>query len=243
MKPCPNNMDVIHILPSGKRVIVPNRPTYYVYLYTCRESGKQYVGATSNITRRSYQHANGGSHARAFTSAIKKYGIEAFTFEILSKHHRVDIAAQSEQEAIRVLRTLSPNGYNLQAGAPFTKYAGPMSDATKAKQSALHLGQFVSKETRAKHSVAMMGKRYSLGHHHTDESKQKISVAMIGTTRCVGHHHTEKTKAKMSASKMGNKNRLGYHYSAEGRAKMSASIKRMWALKHAAQQNIPPIYS
>ena len=75
-------------------------------------------------------------------------------------------------------------------------------------------GYTVSKETRAKMSLAHMGNRNCLGRHLTTEHRNRISLAIRGkkrsdTTRAniaqarVGKKHTEETRAKLSLSKSG----------------------------------------
>ena len=67
---------------------------HYIYCYTNRENNKQYIGQTNNIERRKKQHLQDSIHCHQghetsynspFHSAIRKYGIDNFNFEILDK--------------------------------------------------------------------------------------------------------------------------------------------------------------
>jgi group I intron endonuclease len=109
---------------------------YYLYRYMHKETKKIYVGMTNDINRRIKAHTRGHSGARAFNGAVKKHGIDAFDFLILAKYCSVDEAAEMEQVAINTLGALAPSGYNLKAGAPFTRYSGPQTIETRARISA-----------------------------------------------------------------------------------------------------------
>jgi group I intron endonuclease len=205
---------------------------YTVYQYQHRESGKKYIGVTNDPARRYRMHAKGTSGARAFTNAVKKYGIDAFVLTEISHHRRWDIAARAEQDSILKL-SLSPKGYNCIAGAPFTQYHGPHSNDTKAKISAANVGKVKSFETRSRISESKKGQPSTfLGHHHSLESKAKNSMAHMGKkasseTRAKmlgrpspfrGHHHSDKTKKILAEV------HTGLHHSIETRNRMSANL-------------------
>lgn len=80
-------------------------------------SGKRYVGQTWNEQRRKQEHYAAKGKSVAFHAAIKKYGKDAFVYEVL---HR-DIEDQSEMnrlESMEIQRfnTIYPHGYNLTSG-------------------------------------------------------------------------------------------------------------------------------
>lgn len=103
-------------------------------------SGKSYIGVTKNQEKRQKQHAIGRSGARAFNNAVKKYGIGAFDLRVLAVFDDYIEASRIEQAAIQAFGTLSPSGYNLTAGAPFTQYNGPISEETRSRLSAVSKG-------------------------------------------------------------------------------------------------------
>lgn len=174
-----------------------------LYQYTHRESGKRYVGVTTNLSRRFVEHAKGRGHAIAFNAAIKKYGIEAFIYQVLAVFDDVAAAAYHEQAAIMKFGTLAPGGYNLMAGAPYTKYRGPLS-AESIKKCAANI----------KKAMAHPG------------VKERISSAKIGNkygSANKGRIFSAETLVKMSAVQKGHKT------SAETCSALSAASTSAWS--------------
>jgi len=182
---------------------------YYLYSYTNSVNEKCYIGVTSDLTRRKRDHAKGCSGASAFNRAIKKYNIDTFIFRILAILDNADEAMRTEQAAIEIYKTLSPNGYNLRAGAPYTLYTGSPSEETRTKMSIAHRssekaknhlseinsnpelkkqliernksrkGIPLSLELRQKLSNISKGRKFS------EETRKKISIANKGKTRSI----------------------------------------------------------
>lgn len=99
---------------------------HYIYCYTNKINNKKYIGQTNNIERRKKQHIQDSvhchkgheiSHNLPFHSAIRKYGIDNFEFEILEiiETENWDEVNNLESEYINNFQTICPNGYNLQA--------------------------------------------------------------------------------------------------------------------------------
>lgn len=222
---------------------------FTLYQYTNRTNGKRYIGVTNDPARREQRHAAGTSKARAFNAAMKKYGRDAFDFRILAVFDDVNAASYHEQAAIGQFKSLSPDGYNLRAGAPYTRYSGPMSAETRARMSAANKGKRPSDKTlaaahspqsRAKMSAAQKGRKQTAeqvrknseshkglqpwmkGKHHTEEAKRKNSEAHKGKS----HPHTPESRAKLRAARMKQPHPfLGKVPSEEHRAKISAALK------------------
>lgn len=118
---------------AARDVFNPVVREHYLYQYINRITGKSYIGVTVDLKRREADHRNGTSSGRAFRDAIAKYGWENFERKVLAIFGTADIASYFEREAIIRFGTLSPNGYNLVAGAPHTHYNGTPSEETRAK--------------------------------------------------------------------------------------------------------------
>lgn len=99
---------------------------HYIYCYTNKINNKKYIGQTNNIERRKKQHIQDSIHNHKghevsynlpFHCAIRKYGIENFSFEILEIIDTDDwlIVNKKESEWIKNKNCISPNGYNLKA--------------------------------------------------------------------------------------------------------------------------------
>lgn len=98
---------------------------HYIYCYTNKENNKQYIGQTNNVERRKKQHIQDSIHCHKghevsynlpFHSAIRKYGIDNFTFEILEivETDNWNEVNMLESKYIKNKNSLAPNGYNLK---------------------------------------------------------------------------------------------------------------------------------
>jgi len=188
--------------------------TYVVYVATNIINGNRYIGVTSRgLSYRKSNHyakarakfSNGGSCPK-FHAAIRKYGEDAFSWEILETHASVDEMIAAE---IRLIAELNPE-YNLASGgegARGTKHTEetkrllsekkkgkPLSDERRkkiketaqrvnttpeyrAKMSFVKKGQSKSPEWRAKISAAHKGKKKP----RTPEHQAKITAALRET--------------------------------------------------------------
>lgn len=108
-----------------------------IYIITNTVNGEQYVGQTTSIYPERYIEGhfrsakNGGD--KILYSAIRKYGREVFTSEIIwwcKDKVSLDI---SENSFIRLFETMTPFGYNLKGGGS----RGKFSDELKAKHSVI----------------------------------------------------------------------------------------------------------
>jgi len=211
-----------------------NKTQYCIYIHT-DPSGKSYIGQTNNFARRNTQHKH--KKGRALSSAIKKYGWDAFTHEILVDGLTLDEANDRESYFIELHGTLAPNGYNLMTGGGNASHTPEtclkigathkgkiVSKETREKQSNSHKGHILSIDTRAKLSIAGMDKT------PTEETRTKISAANKGKVFSKDHREnlrkshigstpTDEARANMSAAKRGRT------HSTETREKISASNK------------------
>lgn len=92
-----------------------------IYVLTCTVNGKQYVGKTWQVpSARWTRHINcalRNAHPGVLVHrAIKKYGVESFTAEVIETHQTENSLARAERRCIKRLNTLVPSGYNLTVG-------------------------------------------------------------------------------------------------------------------------------
>lgn len=126
-----------------------------VYKITNAINGKIYVGQTRQpLYKRWWRHCNNGK-CPAITSAIKKYGVENFTIEVIDTATSLEELNEKERQWIEKLNTLAPNGYNLRTG-------GDSYEVTEIARK--HL------------SESHKGKQYGeknpfYGRHHSTEAK------------------------------------------------------------------------
>ena len=193
-------------------VIVPTgieKRKFIIYKATNPVNGKIYVGQTAiSLSDRKAGHiqkVRKGSLSH-FHNAIRKYGLDAFTWETICLCSSKDEANAKECELIKVFNAKAPAGYNITDGGEGT------------------VGFYPSAETRAKMGKAHKGNKRALGYKHSDETKAKLSKAGKGNKRCLGYKHSDEFKAKVSAIMTGNKYMLGYKMPEETKVKISKGM-------------------
>lgn len=202
---------------------------YCVYKHTS-PSGKSYVGQTKNLISREYKHKSINSNCHAFSNAIKKYGWDNFTHEILKDNLTLNEANYWEKFYINSHVTLSPHGYNLTTGGDNRK----VSEESRKKMSIFQSNQ--SDETKRKRveslkianqSEETKRKRREAAKNISDETRLKISVSSMGRRpseysknlmRIAALNMTEEHKLKIKESKK--------NISIETRKKLSESAKK-----------------
>lgn len=203
-----------------------------IYLITNTITGKKYIGQTVDLKTRWREHRrSAGIENRALYRAMRKYGINVFSFEVIEECP-VDLLNYREMDYILTLRShVSQHGYNMTWGGtdcqgeknPF--FGKKHSDDTKAKWSedrkgrtSWNKGISPSEETKAKISATLMGNTaWNKGVAATEEHKRKLSEAHIGIIQSVetvakraksltGQKRTPEQKERMSLAKVGKKN-------------------------------------
>lgn len=167
---------------------------YTVYMHTS-PSGKRYVGITKQKPGIRWRNGQGyQAHHPHFYSAIKKYGWENFSHEIVAE----GLSKQdAEAKEIELIATYNSNcreyGYNIENGG---NSIGKHSEETRRKISHHLKGHGVSLETRAKLRAANLGKR---GKPLTIEHRERLRQANTGKVA------SEETRLRLSQSHKGIK--------------------------------------
>lgn len=139
---------VLHNEDMRERLVSQREKSEYtIYLLWNRASRKGYVGVTARTLA---QRLNGHLTAtrgrsqdscRALNAAIRKYGIESFTSEVVTVLDNEADASAAECYYIEQLGTMSPKGYNIREGG----YAGARWSAeTRARQSVAHKARWAA---------------------------------------------------------------------------------------------------
>jgi group I intron endonuclease len=169
-----------------------------IYKITNTINGNCYIGQSVNISKR-WQAYNCKSKDRTpIIHAVKKYGVEAFEFEIVERCSR-ELLNEREIFWISELKCLAPSGYNLSTGGRKTTWAYKPTAETLRKRSIALTGKKRSEETKLKISLAQKGKIQPPGHMEmlrllsigrpswnkgvpmTDEAKEKVRSSKVGT--------------------------------------------------------------
>jgi len=121
---------------------------FEVYCITNQANGKRYVGVTTTgyenrFANHLWHSKKSKSSCRALHSAMRKYGAECFSVELLEFARDWRHMNQLEREWIKKLDTLAPAGYNLTDGGD----AGTFSDETRQMMSDRLRGRPVSQKT------------------------------------------------------------------------------------------------
>ncbi len=197
---------------------------YCVYCHTNKINGKKYFGITGMKPERRWQNGNGYRNNRHFSLAIKKYGWDNFSHDILFENLTKEQAEDKEVYLIKLYRTNERQfGYNISNGG---EARGKQSQETRALLSVL------AKERYKTQNNPMYNR------HHTELSKMKMSMALKGriideqtrkklSAAGKGRIVSQETRDKLSIALKGRPSKLkGVPRSAETREKISCSKKK-----------------
>lgn len=177
-----------------------------VYCHTNNINGKKYFGITSRDPEKRW--GKNGSEYRVeshpvFGRAIKKYGWDNFTHEILFNNLSKEQACEKESELIALYKTNCTRytnpayGYNMSDGGESGSSGYVWSDEAKKRLSKILTGRVVSEETRQKLKEIHIGVPLSSFH------RQRLSEAHMGNPSArKGVRLGEDVKSKISKSKL-----------------------------------------
>lgn len=152
-----------------------NDKEFVVYCHTNNINNKKYIGITCQSISQRFRNGKGYKSCPHFNNAIKLYGWDNFSHEILFSGLSQDEAKEKEIELIKKYKTRNPKyGYNMTPGGE--GYCGKdnpwfgkhHSEETKQRLRELNTGLKRSEETKRKLSEAFKGRVFS------EETKQKM---------------------------------------------------------------------
>lgn len=160
--------------------------TYIIYKHTNLINNKVYIGQTSFSNPEKRWGKNGEKYYTCyyFYSAIKKYGWENFSHEILETGLNKEEAANKERFYIQLYKSNQINfGYNLTSGGEKQKI---LSSQSREKMSLAKKGKPLSEEHKKHISEVTCGKNNpNYGHKCPEEVKRKISDKNSKPIQCV----------------------------------------------------------
>ena len=156
----------------------------YIYKITNTVNNKSYIGYTTDPQARWSDHKYGRGNKVVY-QAIKKYGLNKFTFEVIAED-----TVDNEQQYINEHNTMYPNGYNLTEGGnvpprPWGSYLEMYGNNEKAKK-------FSNKQKQAGGYGPVA---------HTRATKEKISKN--NARAMLGKKHSKKTLKLISDKRKG----------------------------------------
>ena len=169
---------------------------YYCYKATNLVNQKVYIGFASDPQTRWRNHKRDAETGKgfAFAAAIRKYGWDAFVFEVICcGRDKREMLEHVEPALIEQYQSrVGQNGYNVTRGGE----QHPSHNRGGSKK-----GRVVSPESKLRMSAAKMGNTNAAGNKgrkHSDKTKRQMSVVHMG------HIVTQETRQKIGA---GHRNR------------------------------------
>ena len=224
-------------------------PRWILYCHTHTESGRRYIGLTKlTMLKRWNQHLNNASKKRGkgchhFWNAIRKYGPQAFSHEVLEVCTSLEVANLAEECWIEFFDTRNrEKGFNLTRGGKHTPHSSrnPWDRPEyREKACAASKRRWENPEFRAK----MSARDYDTSGLHRPESIEKLrSIQSSPEFRAEASRRMSKVmsdpvvKAKISKSARGrvltdeqrasiSSRMKGHRKSEEVKGKVSASLR------------------
>ena len=190
-------------------------------------SNKWYVGQTINtLAKRKSQHL-ADTRCVLLHNAIKKYGDNLY-WTILDRASSIEELNLKEARWIKLLKSLKPNGYNLQSGGDNYTH----SKCSNLKVSKAKRGILFTEEHKAKLSKAHKGSKRSI-QHSLNISKalkgRKITWKDKISNSNKGRVFTEEHRKNIAKAMTGeNSHRYGKKHSKETIEKIRQSSVKRW---------------
>ena len=161
--------------------------SYTVYVHTNKVNGMKYVGITGQDPKARWAHGYGYHKQSHFFNAIKHYGWDGFTHEIVATGLSLKEAATEEERLISLYKTTNRQfGYNKSTGGEAGARGVELSAENRAKRSETLKRLWENPAFRERRRVATieLNKRKdirekrsaaSMGRSLTQETREKIS--------------------------------------------------------------------
>jgi len=160
----------------------------FIYLSKNLINGKCYVGQTKDFNQRVKGHLLDAEKGKGFKfhAAIRKYGKENFSFEIIEE---CDDEIANEKEKLWIARfDAFTRGYNMTSGGEFFEFSNEviekiriansnLTDEQKYIRGSAFRGKTLSDDHKQKLREANLGKKPP---PHSEETLQRMSNSMIG---------------------------------------------------------------
>ena len=136
---------------------------YSIYKATNIYNGKSYIGFAARCPARKTEHLNESYREKSacyhthFHRAIRKYGFDAFVWEIIFQSENGEYTLQQMEPHFIQLHNTFLNGYNQTKGGEGS-LGRKHSEETKSKIREKRKLQVISEETRRKMSLSKKGR-------------------------------------------------------------------------------------
>jgi group I intron endonuclease len=197
---------------------------HYLYRITNKINGKIYIGQTVQPEKRWTQHKTSAATDNpkmVISYAIKKYGSNAFQFEVIAGCKTWDDANDTETLLVAQYGSLVPNGYNASLGG----FNAPKSEAWIQAMKNWHASLSPEKkEVRSKmHSESILNQIATKGHPAAGRDVSQETRDLMRKIRLENPiDYTSEIRKNMSEA------HLGIQDSEETKQKKSESAKEAW---------------
>lgn len=143
----------------------------HIYKFTHVESNRSYIGQTiQDPNRRRLEHIADSKHTPReyhFHNALKKYGIDSFTFEVIAEAITLDELNLLEEKYVRAFDSIN-NGFNIRQPGGNKLHSEESKERMKTAQLAAHARR------RAEGKDTFTKTRKTSGWKWSDEQKEKL---------------------------------------------------------------------
>lgn len=163
----------------------------YIYKFTHIETGKCYIGQTiQDPNQRRLEHINHAKYSTKeyhFHNALRKYGVDAFLFEVVDTATSLDSLNLLEEFYVKKFDSIS-NGYNIRSPGGNKLHSEESKQRMSEAQKASHARRRLSNGGIEKHSAPRSHKGKTGLWTHSEESKLKRKEwsTLTNTKRCKG---------------------------------------------------------
>lgn len=163
---------------------------YKVYKISCAENGKLYIGYTGKtIEERLNAHLLNARWRKqtALYDAIRAYGNDAFSVELLAECETHEQACAEEIRLVAELNSMLPNGYNMTRGGDGVpvpievhKEAGRRKRGVVTEKMRAHFNSRRGVKHSPEHIAKCVARR--IGSKRSEETRRRMSEAQKGRT-------------------------------------------------------------
>lgn len=113
----------------------------YIYKFTHLETGRSYIGQTTqDPNQRRLEHISGSRYSEKtyhFHNALKKYGISAFTFEVIATATSLEELNKLEEQCVVQFDAIT-NGFNIRQPGNNKLHSAESKERMSTAQKAAH---------------------------------------------------------------------------------------------------------
>jgi group I intron endonuclease len=157
----------------------------HIYKFTHIETGKCYIGQTiQDPNRRRLEHIADSRHTTKtyhFHNALRKYGIDAFTFEVIDSTETLEDLNKLEEKYVLLFDSIN-NGYNIRnPGDNKTHNPASIERMRESQRKAHARRRSLGTDSWTRSDGGPMN-----GKKQSQDAKEKMKLAHLESTHCRG---------------------------------------------------------